>query len=111
MQEISNYYFSVANFIKHTAYTFLCFILLALPLSSFAESNLPDIGGPASADLSPAKEIELGRILIAEVRRNLPISNDPELSQYIHSLGTRITSGGLNSNFSFLLFCSWLVLM
>ncbi len=81
--------------------TLLC---LALVLSSpicFSYSNLPDIGGPASAELSPAKEIELGRLLIAEVRGSLPVTNDPELSQYIHSLGTRITSGGLNSDFPF----------
>ena len=72
-----------------------------LPQITTADSNLPDIGGPAGAQFSPAKEIELGRILIAEVRGYLPVLNDPELSQYIHSLGTRITSGGLNSNFPF----------
>ncbi len=86
---------------KYTIYTVLCVLLLNLPLNSFAESNLPDIGGPASAELSPAKEIELGRILIAEVRGHLSVSNDPELNQYIHSLGTRITSGGIDSNFPF----------
>ena len=80
---------------------FLCTALLYLPLLSFAENNLPDIGGPASADFSPSKEIELGRILIAEVRGQLPVANDPELSQYIQSLGTRITSGGLDSDFPF----------
>ena len=86
---------------KNMVYIFLCVVLFNSPLLSFAESNLPDIGGPASAQLSPAKESELGRILIAEVRGHLPVTNDPELSQYIHSLGTRITSGGLNSNFPF----------
>ena len=68
---------------------------------SIAESNLPDIGGPASAELSISKEIELGEILISQVRGHLPVSNDPELSQYIHSLGTRITSAGVNTNFPF----------
>ncbi len=86
---------------KWLAFTFLSFIIISLAALSFANSNLPDIGGPASADLSPAKEIELGQILISEVRGRLPVSNDPELSQYIHSLGTRITSGGLNSDFPF----------
>ncbi|QMU60487.1 MAG: M48 family metalloprotease [Gammaproteobacteria bacterium] len=71
------------------------------PNISIAEINLPDIGGPASEGLSVSKEIELGQILISEVRGNLPVINDPELSQYIHSLGTRITSAGLNSNFPF----------
>lgn len=101
MQKISTFKCSHRRYIKNKFGAFLCTILLNLPLFCFAESNLPDIGGPASADLSPAKEIELGRILIAEVRGHLPVSNDPELSQYIHSLGTRITSGGLNSSFPF----------
>ncbi|MDE0249932.1 MAG: hypothetical protein OXK72_02875 [Gammaproteobacteria bacterium] len=72
-------------------------VMICLPQLLLAQSKLPDIGSPASAELSPAKEMELGRILIAEVRRRLPVSNDPELSQYIYALGTRITSGGLDS--------------
>ena len=79
----------------------LCLVLVSLPQTSLAEGELPDIGGSASTELSPAKEIEVGRILLTEVRRRLPVSNDPELSQYIQALGTRITSGGLNSNFPF----------
>lgn len=101
MQKLSLSTCSRRTYIKNKFCAFLCATLLNLPLTCFAESNLPDIGGPASADLSPAKEIELGRILIAEVRGHLPVSNDPELSQYVHSLGTRITSGGLNSDFPF----------
>lgn len=69
--------------------------------SANGDSNLPDIGGPDSIGLSIGKEIELGKILVAEIRRQLPIINDPELSQYMHSLGTRIISGGLNSDFPF----------
>ena len=79
----------------------ICIAVITASQISIADSNLPDIGGPADADFSPGKEIELGKILIAEIRRQLPIINDPELSQYIHSLGTRITSGGLNSDFPF----------
>ena len=84
----------------------LFYLAIAIsPQISFADNNLPDIGGPASAELSPAKEAELGRILVPEVRGHLPVSNDPELNQYILSLGTRIISGGLNADspFTFLL--------
>jgi predicted Zn-dependent protease len=87
--------------LKRIAYLILSLTLTIGPHISIAENNLPDIGGPASEGLSVSKEIELGQILISEIRRNLPVSNDPELSQYIHSLGTRITSAGLNSNFPF----------
>ncbi len=77
--------------------------LLLLCSSQFlaADNNLPDIGGPAEAELSVSKELEFGKFLVNEVRGSLPISNDPELSQYLQSLGTRITSSGLNSNYPF----------
>lgn len=79
----------------------LCLLFLALAPPSIADSNLPNIGDSASTELSQAKEIELGRVLLTEIRRRLPVSNDPELVQYVHALGTRIVSGGLESNFPF----------
>lgn len=86
---------------SHTLHILISFSIFLLSNISFAETNLPDIGGVDSSVLSVSKEIELGDILVSEVRRSLAISNDPELSQYIHSLGTRITTGGLNSDFPF----------
>lgn len=62
---------------------------------------LPDIGDPASAVLSVNQEIELGKILLTQVNRRLPISEDPELRNYLQSLGTRLISAGLNSDFPF----------
>ena len=79
----------------------LCLLFVALAPLSAADSDLPSIGGSASTELSQAKEIELGRILLTEIRRGLPVSSDPELVQYIQALGTRIISGGLESNFPF----------
>ena len=87
--------------LKYLLHIAACVVIVLSSHISSADSNLPDIGDPSSADFSPAKEIELGRALIAEVRGRLPVTNDPELSQYIQSLGTRITSGGVNSNFPF----------
>jgi len=82
-------------------YAVICLVLINVPHISIAENNLPDISGPAGAELSISKEIELGQILISQIRGYLPVSNDPELSLYIHSLGTRITSAGVNTNFPF----------
>ena len=62
---------------------------------------LPDIGDPASAVLSVNQEIELGKILLTQVNRRLPVSEDPELRNYLQSLGTRLISAGLNSDFPF----------
>ena len=87
--------------LRRTIYGVFCTLIVITTQLSVANNNLPDIGGPGSAELSISKEIELGEILIKEVRGNLPVSNDPELTQYIHSLGTRITTAGINSNFPF----------
>ena len=62
---------------------------------------LPDIGDPASELLSVNQEVELGKILLAQINRALPVSTDPELRGYLQSLGTRLISGSLNSNFPF----------
>ena len=93
--------FRVSECLKRISYIVICIVLINVPLTSIAENNLPDISGPAGAKLSVSKEIELGQILISQIRGYLPISNDPELSLYIHSLGTRITSAGVNTNFAF----------
>lgn len=75
--------------------------------ATFADSEdligitLPDIGDPASEILSVNQEIELGKILLAQVNRSLPVSTDPELRNYMQSLGTRLISGGLNSDFPY----------
>jgi len=90
-----------SSFASRLQHAIISFLILLLPQISLAETNLPDIGGADSSALSVSKEIELGSILVSEVRRSLAIANDPELSQYIHSLGTRITTGGLNSDFPF----------
>ena len=98
-----NRYFNTEKQAKaqHILCALIAFFILILPNISIADTNLPNIGGADSSVLSVSKEIELGNILVSEVRRSLSISNDPELSQYIHSLGTRITTGGLNSDFPF----------
>ena len=84
------------------------FMLLVLPLPGFSEEDdepvgivLPDIGDPASELLSVNQEAELGKILLAQINRALPVSTDPELRSYFQSLGTRLISGSLNSNFPY----------
>ena len=63
--------------------------------------NLPNIGDPASEVLSIGQEAELGKVLLAQINRRLPISTDPELRNYMQSLGTRLISSSLNSNFPY----------
>lgn len=71
----------------------LCLILAAIiPASLSADLNLPDMGDPSSAVLSPGQEQQLGRTLLREVRRTLPLEQDPQINSYIQSLGQRLVS-------------------
>lgn len=89
-------------------HTLVLWICLSFTISSLGavettsvSDQLPDIGDPASADLSRNQEIELGKVLLGQINQRLPIATDPELRAYIRSLGSRIISGGLNSDFPF----------
>lgn len=63
--------------------------------------RLPDIGDPANVVLSVAEERQLNAIILAQIRHSMPVVNDPELSTYIQSLGTRLVAGGLESTIGF----------
>lgn len=79
---------------------------LLIPPSTAAadEVILPDIGDPASAVLSPSQEALVGATLLREIRRSLPLLEDPELNAYIQSLGLRLaaSSPDAHQEFTFL---------
>ena len=65
----------------------------ALPLAAAGQNQLPDFGDPASAALSPGDERELGAIYMRQIRGQLPVIDDPEIEDYIQSLGYSLVSG------------------
>src|SRR5678815_590595 len=54
--------------------------------------DLPDIGSPAQATLSTEEEYQIGRMIVRGLRDQDQILEDPEVSEYIRSLGTRLSS-------------------
>ena len=54
--------------------------------------DLPQMGEPADLDLSPAQEGALGRQVVSELYRYNYILEDPELDDYISSLGWKLVS-------------------
>ncbi|MCG5508744.1 M48 family metalloprotease [Ectothiorhodospira lacustris] len=82
----------------------LCLLLLIIIAPVRAGINLPEIGDPSSALLSPSQEQQLGRTLLREVRRTLPLSKDPVLLGYVEALGQRLVSSAPDAhpNFTFL---------
>ena len=77
--------------------------LQALPQSSTG-NDLPDIGSPASATLSIDDEYHIGMQVMRQLRDEGQIIEDPEATEYIQTLGSRIVAqatGDSAQRFSF----------
>ncbi|MDM8547047.1 M48 family metalloprotease [Candidatus Venteria ishoeyi] len=72
--------------------------------SLLAESTLPDIGNPADQSLSPAEEMEQGQAFFREIRQQAYLLEDPEVENYINSLGYNLGSHSQQSQQSFRFF-------
>jgi predicted Zn-dependent protease len=53
---------------------------------------LPDMGNSYSKALSPAQEKALGQAVMREIRQKLPLITDPEINDYLQSLGNQLTN-------------------
>lgn len=71
----------------------LC-LALGLPVApAMAQPmGLPSMGAASSADLSPALERQLGEAIMAQGRRDPTYVNDPELAQYLTTMGRKLAS-------------------
>ncbi len=79
-----------------------------LPLQSLAQSttgnDLPDIGSPASSSLSLDDEYHIGLQVMRQLRDEGQIIEDPEATEYLQALGSRIVAqatGDSAQRFSF----------
>jgi predicted Zn-dependent protease len=85
----------------------VAFMAVLLPLQTFAQANgndLPDIGSPASSTLSIDDEFHIGLQVMRQLRDEGQIIEDPEATEYLQSLGSRIVAqatGDSAQRFSF----------
>src|SRR5690606_39178350 len=71
----------------------LCLSLAAPWAPAVAQPvGLPSMGAASSADLSPALERQLGEAIMAQGRRDPTYINDPELSQYLTTMGRKLAA-------------------
>jgi len=81
--------------------------MLALPPQGLAQetgNDLPDIGSPASSALSLDDEFRIGLQIVRQLRDEGQIIDDPESTEYLQSLGSRIVTqatGDSAQRFSF----------
>ncbi len=54
--------------------------------------DLPDIGSPAQAMLTLEDERQIGRMIVRGLRDQDQILDDPEVAEYVQSLGARLSS-------------------
>ncbi|MCD0504274.1 M48 family metalloprotease [Bordetella petrii] len=69
-------------------------LALAVPVApALAQPvGLPSMGAASSADLSPGLERQLGEAIMAQGRRDPTYINDPELSQYLTTMGRKLAA-------------------
>lgn len=73
--------------------TCLLSALLTFGAAAQADPNdLPDIGSPAQAMLTLQDEYQIGRMIVRGLRDQDQIMEDPEVTEYIRSLGYRLSS-------------------
>jgi len=67
-------------------------------------ADLPDLGDIAEATMSLADEARIGRDAMRAMRQEGLVSDDAELTQYIHRIGARLAGGAQNPQLRFTFF-------
>jgi predicted Zn-dependent protease len=82
--------------------------LLALATALFlpraiAQNTLPDLGGGGDGVLSPQMERRIGESVMRDIRRDPSYIDDPEISEYLGTVGARLTqeTAGARHDFEF----------
>jgi predicted Zn-dependent protease len=79
-----------------TAMLLSALLALSPPLGSADPFALPDFGSSADTLMSRAEQRELGREFMKWVRKALPVSEDPILSDYLQTLGQQLVAASGN---------------
>ena len=69
--------------------------LILLPAPAFTQNggnDLPDIGSPASSSLTIDDEYRIGLQVVRQLRDEGQVIEDPEATEYLNGLGSRIVA-------------------
>jgi len=70
----------------------LAIALLAVPAA--VGQSLPDLGDVSQSEMSPLQERRLGQNIMLEIRSDPGYSEDPEVTDYLNSIGYRLVGAG-----------------
>jgi predicted Zn-dependent protease len=86
-------------------------VALALSCSSLVEAqvntgstDLPDIGNPAGALVTENDEYRIGAQIVRSLRDQKAVMDDPEVAEYLQSLGARLVAQAPDGNHRFTFF-------
>ncbi|MEE9141606.1 MAG: M48 family metalloprotease [Gammaproteobacteria bacterium] len=89
----------------HRILYFLAGALLASSsLWAASKYELPEIGTPSDAILSPSDEYQLGRMVMRQLRQAGLLLNDPELDEYVQTIGHRLAAQARDEDHQFTFF-------
>ena len=80
----------------------LALMLLAIPAA--IGQGLPDLGDASQSEMSPLQERRIGESVMREIRADLSYSDDPEITDYLNSLGNRLAAASADSRQEFYFF-------
>jgi beta-barrel assembly-enhancing protease len=89
--------------VRALALLLVCLCVLPRAFAQFTQ-NLPDLGEGSNATLPPLIERKLGESIMREIRLREPAYlDDPELTDYLNQLGSRLTAAapGARQDFEF----------
>jgi len=90
--------------LRHYIYVLSTVLWLNLPFAAADNIQLPDIGDSAGAVLSPDQERRIGIEFLRRIRLNFSLIDDPEVNEYISSLGNRLAANSDNPSQPFTFF-------
>ncbi len=71
------------------------------PIALAQRTSLPDFGSPADSALNKSREARLGRSVMLQLRNAGAIVDDPQLTEYINLLGSKLASRANTGEFDF----------
>jgi len=74
-------------------------VLLAIPAAS--GQVLPDLGDVSQSEMSPLQERRLGESIMREIRADSSFSDDPEITDYLDSLGHKLAAASQDTRQEF----------
>lgn len=75
-----------------------------VPLGPPVQSTLPDLGSSANTVISRADEYQLGRMIMRDLRQENAYFDDPETTEFLQSIGSRIAVEAQDGGQSFTFF-------